>query len=740
MQRIPKFLKKLFSAAVLFGLFFAVSPAASAIEVDRKTAATYMEAARLTARQLPRMHLTHIPFNNYIATNALELFLTTLDPDHSLFLAADVADFRKVGVVLDDWMMRGDVGLACKVYDVFLQRMSNRVAYVDLLLTNGFDLGTKEVFKWKRKDAPWPKDEKEWNNLWRKKIENQYIARMVAKALDSEEKARQLAKEKEAASNNLVAASVSTNALGIFSNELAKLALVATTNSQTNALSKELAGLLNMSPEEFISKDYHQYLDVLRDNDADWLLTLYINSFARVYDPHSDYMSANNTEDFDINMKLSLVGIGAMLGVDDGAAKVERLIPGGPADRDGRLRPGDKIVAVAQDDEEPVNIVHWPLSKSVRLIRGKKGTTVVLTVIPAADISGATVRKIDLVRDEVKLEERAAKGVVKELKDAKGKLHRLGVITVPDFYADMHASGRDSETSRSVTRDVRKIINGFVTSHVEGVVLDLRSNGGGSLPEAIDMASLFVKSGPIVQVKSQGGVQVLTGDDPEVTYGGPLVVLVNRLSASASEIVAGALQDYGRAVVIGDTKTHGKGTVQSLVALSRFRQELGSLKVTTASFYRINGSSTQLEGVRPDIVVPSMLDYVEIGEEYLPNALPWSLVDSAYYKPDTNLTAMLPELKKHSQERLEADKCYRHYRELLQRFGEKRKSDTVSLNLEERLKSARAEKELSDLVKDDILDFDNLQVEDNKKDEVDIVMDEGLQVLLELSSKHMAKE
>ena len=286
-----------------------------------------------------------------------------------------------------------------------------------------------------------------------------------------------------------------------------------------------------------------------------------------------------------------------------------RLIPGGPAERDGRLKEGDKIIAVGQEGKEPVSILHWPLYKAVRLIRGEKDSTVVLTVIPASDRSGTRTRKIDLVREEVKLEEQAAHGKIKNHATAGGDTRHIGVITLPDFYADFSADQNDSDARRAST-DMRRLIREQEKEGIDGMIVDLRNNGGGSLIEAIEIAGLFITSGPVVQVKERNGVQVLPDADPMIEYDGPMIVLVNHLSASASEILAAALQDYRRAIIVGDEKTHGKGTVQTLMPLGDRR---GSLKLTTAGFYRINGKSTQLNGVTPDIIIPSYLDVMGLG-------------------------------------------------------------------------------------------------------------------------------
>ena len=333
-------------------------------------------------------------------------------------------------------------------------------------------------------------------------------------------------------------------------------------------------------------------------------------------------------------MKLSLVGIGAVLQAEDGAAKVIRLIAGGPASQDKReqaLCAGDKIIAVGQGDQEPVDMLHWPLTKMVQKIRGKKGSKVVLVVIPASDPSGSTVKMVDLIRDEVKLEEQAVKWTLHTTTTADKKEHRLAVIDVPAFYANLRAKKTDPDY-RSSADDVEKALEEIATNNIDGVILDLRNNGGGSLIDSVRMTGLFIPEGPAVQIKeSSSRGRILTDDDDRTVYKGPLVVMMNRLSASASEIVAAALKDYGRAVLVGDSRTHGKGTVQTVVNVGR-QPIFGAIKLTTAVFYRISGDSTQLRGVIPDIYIPSPLDHMELGEDSLKYPVEWNRIRGCNYR------------------------------------------------------------------------------------------------------------
>lgn len=672
----------------------------------------HSRSAKLLAITMPLRHLSREALDDNVSTNALDIFLNALDFDHVYFLQSDVDAFRAERKNLDNQLRAGDLDFAFKVYNLFKTRVANRVAYVKELLEDGFDVGVAEEYQWKRRTAPWAADEEAWNDLWRRRIKNEYVAQLVSRQIGSEEPA--IAQDEHGGEIDETPGAVTLDAPPSSTNAAADAAPPAATNA--------VAAAPKLTPEEHIAKAYTRYLTLIQDNDANWLIERYLNAFTHAYDPHSDYLSPQGAEDFEIGMKLSLQGIGALLSPEDGAAKVERLIPGGPAERDGRLKPNDKIIAVAQGDGPDVDVLHWPLQKTVRLIRGEKGSKVVLTVIPAADSSGSTVTKIDLVREEVKLEEQAARSEIRETTGADGIARKIGVITLPEFYADLKA-GNSSEARRSAN-DVARLLDELRNGGAEGIVLDLRSNGGGSLADAIQMTGLFIESGPVVQVKDQRRVHTLSDPNPDVAYTGPVVVLVNRMSASASEILAGALQDYGRALVIGDSKTHGKGTVQTLTQLHAANTNMGSLKVTTASFYRIAGGSTQLRGVEPDIVIPSPLDAMDIGEEQLPHAMPWSQVNAAFFDRETSLQDFLPELKVRSELRRGTDPAFGTYTSLLARLAERQRSTTIPLKLDTRLALAQSEKELQKQLEES----DPSKATDEKKKN-DLVLRESLQIL-----------
>ncbi len=642
--------------------------------------------ARLLANNLPLMHLNKVEWNDELASQALNNYLEALDFEKVFFMAEDIAAFRDTAGALHEQVRRGDLAFAHTVYAVFKERVADRVAFANSLLDEPFNFDVDETYEWKRRDATWADGQEAWDDLWRRRIKHQYLSRLIN---DSGEDADDEIIDPDAASRR-------------------------SHSDEVNA---------QLTPEAFVRRSLTRYETVIKDNDEAWVVERYLTAFARAFDPHTDFMSPSNMEDFEINMKLSLQGIGAMLSSEEGTAKVERLIPGGPAEQDGRLQPGDKIIAVAQGEDDPVDVLHWPLYRTVRLIRGEKGTQVVLSIIPASDPSGTSIRYIDLIRDEVKLEEKAAKGELRTLTGENGDVTAFGVITLPDFYSDFKG-GQDGEF-RSSTRDVERVLNELLSQGAEGIILDLRNNGGGSLNEAVELTGLFIKPGPVVQMRDRRRIRPLFARNPEVVYDGPLVVLVNRLSASASEIVAGALQDYSRAIIVGDSRTHGKGTVQTLTGLSSANPQLGSVKVTTASFYRIAGGSTQIKGVEPDIVIPSFMETLEVGEDRLPNALPYSTINRLEYEPVQDLSGLIALLRVKSEERRSSDLRFQSYLDLLNRSRDRQQSSTISLRMEDRQRLVAKERELRKQI-----EFNDPDT--GKRD--DLILGEALAILRDMTT------
>ncbi|TFH16606.1 MAG: hypothetical protein E4H02_05190 [Lentisphaerales bacterium] len=694
-------------AGLVLAVALVVFSPVSAEQLPLQPEPIHGEIARVFSEKLPALHLRAVSIDDTMAAKALLLYLTALDPEHDVFLSDDVVGFRQTERELDNLLKQGGVEPAFEILAVFKIRLRDRCEFVDRLLADGFDVTAPDWIERREVTSrtPWPADELSRDELWRKKIKNEYLRRVILAKTDTPD-------EEDAEPED------------------------------AGAEMTEISG------------KYRQILTFVEDNDAEWVVEQYLSAFARSFDPHSDYMSARETEDFDISMRLSLVGIGAVLTSEDGFAKIVSVIPGGPAERDGRLQPGDRIVAVGEGDGDPVDVMHWPLSKTVEIIRGKKGSTVVLMIVPATAVSGAASVKVDIMRDDVKLEEQAVKGETREILTGTDEGVRLGVITIPGFYVDMARTFSSGKNYTSSARDVAEVLKGMSRDNVDGVLLDLRGNGGGSLEEAVKMTGLFIDRGPVVQMKDRRRIMVLEDEESGTAYSGPLVVLITRMSASASEILAASLQDYGRAIIVGDSRTHGKGTVQSIVPLKTRRGKRGSLKVTTASFFRINGSSTQVKGVAADIVVSSPLDSLSLGEDAIEYALPWSRIEPLDLERPVgsslledlllgrflggtgnrgervkDISPMINELKIRSQERRHGNPKFVAREGLLSRYSEREKLDRISLNLDERMKLAMEERRLYELqlAEADIIGDNNNGGRKGRSG--DLVLEEALSIL-----------
>jgi carboxyl-terminal processing protease len=589
--------------------------------------------AQLTAEMLMKQHYLGLPLNDAVSGKFLDRYIETLDNLHLHFLQADLEEFDKYRTLLDDLTVkRGDATPGRVIFKRFLERLEERVGYVQELLANElFTFTGDDRYNLNRKEAPRPKDMAEAKQLWRQHLRYEILQEKLAK-----EKPDEIAKK--------------------------------------------------------ISRRYARLLRTFKDLDGQDIFEIYLSALTHVYDPHSDYMSGASLANFNVSMALSLFGIGALLQSEDGYCKIKELKPG-PALRSQKLKENDRIIAVAQGDGEPVDVVDMKLSKVVELIRGPKGTEVRLTIIPADAPDPSTRKVVKLIRDEIKLEDQEAKAKIIDFPTEDGKTVRLGVIDLPSFYADFDDRRKESER-KSTTTDVKKLLRKLVQEKVGGVILNLRQNGGGSLEEAINLTGLFIKEGPVVQVRDPNNkVSIDEDTDPSMVYGGPLIVLTSRFSASASEILAGALQDYGRAVIVGDSATHGKGTVQSLIRLdpytrpfSRSTNNPGAVKLTIRKFYRASGSSTQLKGVTPDLVLPSVNNYAEVGESSLENPLPWDTIRSAPFEKLNLVQPLLAELKSRSDKRLGNDKDFEYIREDIEQYKKALADKTVSLNEAKRLK------------------------------------------------------
>jgi carboxyl-terminal processing protease len=691
--------------------------------------------AFLTASMLEKNHYLKLPFDSALSARFFDLYLETFDPQHRVFLQSDVAEFDHYRTNLNHLTITdrrvGDTTPGCEIFNRYVERLQQRTAYVDDLLKNDkFTFDTDERIAFNRKSLPYPKDLDEAKALWREQLRFEYLQERLGK-IGARKKAAALAAKKKtpaAGTTSQPKAAEESNqpksgALDSATYDRLRQALrekmkepgsstgPATVRPQANPPRVEeasqpratngtaVAASKKTEDEEIIetlSHRYHRNLKFFTDWNNDDVLQTYLTALARVYDPHSDYLGRAQLEQFSISMNLSLFGIGAELVSEDGYCRIRRLLPGGPAVKNGKIKENDRIVAVAQSNQPPVDIVEMSLNKAVQLIRGPKGTEVRLTIIPAgADASDRKV--VSIVRDEIPLEESAAKARIIDSPDGHGGTVRLGVIDLPSFYATFDTSvSKDKPEPKSTTVDVARLLKKLEEEKVAGIILDLRRNGGGSLEEAIKLTGLFIKTGPVVQVKEvDNTVQEADDTDPAVLYDGPLVVLTSRGSASASEIVAGALQDYGRALIIGDVSTHGKGTVQSVNQLRPYMNlvnksltnDPGALKLTIKKFYRPSGASTQKRGVVPDIVLPSLAnESKDIGEAALENPLPWDEIPSAKFDRLNLVEPYVADLRKHSAERVAADKEYSYIREDIERFKKQQADKTISLNEKARLK------------------------------------------------------
>jgi len=664
----------------------------------------YVDIAKKVARILPASHLRQFALDESMSRRAWTNLMNAFDPDHSYFLQSDIETFAEMETKIAAAIKAGDVTFGYEVHQVFLRQLENRYTFATNLLAQPFTFAEDESYAWKRKDEPWPATEAARDEIWRKRIKNELLASTIGREMSA------TAKTNEAAN-----AQAPQGEKPDKPDEAAPAAPVID------------------PPAIMIGKRYKQFLTILKDMDEELVLQRYLNALTTSYDPHTEYMSPMRNEDFGIDMSLTLTGIGAQLRSEDGMAKVTELIPGGPAEkdtRDIRLTVGDKIIGVGQGDDPIEDILHWPLNKAVRKIRGKKGTKVVLDVIPASDPSGTTTKRVDLIREEIKLEDQAATGRVTRVTLEDGSTMAVGILKLPTFYGTMDKRP-GQEGFRSATEDVKQIIARFNNEQVSGLVLDLRNNGGGSLREAVTLTGLFIRSGPVVQVRETAQIAPLMvpPQNAAMMFRRPMIVLINRASASASEIVAGALQDYGRAVVIGDTQSHGKGTVQTVYPLGA--ENMGSIKLTTASFYRITGGSTQIKGVASDIVIPSLLDGLDIGEDKLPGALQWTQIAPAPFLPVSDVASFVPKLRENSAERLAVNAKYKRYCALVRHVQEVSERVEVPLEIHARRQMMKAEEEIRKLEEGDE-GGSSMRSRKAREEEDNVVLDEAVNILCDL--------
>ncbi|AXS85016.1 carboxy terminal-processing peptidase [Marinobacter sp. Arc7-DN-1] len=639
----------------------------------------------LIARQLQFTHFRNLGISDKLSGDVFDAYLAYLDGQRIYLTKGDIQKFDRIKGQLGSALKTGQLQPGFDIYNLVQQRIIERLQFAISVIDNGInnlDFSENERILVDRSETDWVPDARALDELWRKRIKNAVLA-------------------------------------------------------------QRLSGTEDDAIKETLLRRYEGQLKRAYQARSEDAFQAYMNAFTGMWDPHTSYFSPRTSENFNINMSLSLEGIGAVLQSDNEYTKVVRLVPGGPASKQGQLQPADRIVAVSQEDEKPVNVIGWRLDEVVDLIRGPRNSTVTLEVIPATASDETMTKTIAIKRDEVKLEEQSASKDTLQL-ERGGKEYTIGVVTIPTFYADFQAMQAGDPNYKSTTRDVRKLIAELQAESVDGLVIDLRNNGGGALHEANDLVGLFIDKGPTVQIRNANNdVQVLNDDDPSVAYDGPLVVLTNRMSASASEIFAGAIQDYGRGLVVG-SQTFGKGTVQAVRPLNH-----GQLKITQSKFYRVSGGSTQHKGVIPDIEIPSRIDKTRIGEDALDHALPWDQIEAVPHTRYYDFSGIIDELRKRHEERFSTSPEFSLLQQEIDFLAEQRATDSVSLNQEERreqhkqvertrLAIANARRELKgeqpfDSL-DDLEDWQDQQAADlnSTDEELDFVIREGGHIMADM--------
>jgi carboxyl-terminal processing protease len=613
--------------------------------------------------QLESNHFSGKKFDDGLSRAAFDLYLKQLDPQKLFLLREDIEKISAYAELIDDEMKSGKIGLPFIGVTLLRKRVAQVRPMVKDLLSKDFDFAQDESLETDPDKREPCRNDEELRERWRKVLKYQVLSRYLTLLEERSEKSQTHKNGKEDSSSE---------------------------------------ALLRVAHEKVMSS-YDTFFSRLEKENEKEVFDRYFSAVARAFDPHTEYMPPASKDDFDIHMKGSLEGIGALLREEDGYIKVDSLVPGGPAALQGQLNAGDRILKVGEGGAEPVDLTGSTVREAVKLIRGKKGTIVKLTVLR----QGGGEIVIPITRDVVQIEEAFAKGA---LLDGEGGRKPVGYISLPSFYRDFGPPGEGGK-KRNSTDDVREILKRFKPHEIRGLVLDLRNNGGGALTDAVGIAGLFIKTGPIVQIKnSKGGITLLSDDDADVAYAGPMVVLVNRHSASASEILAGALQDYGRAVILGSDHTFGKGTVQSLINLeSPPLGQFGALKVTIQKFYRVSGESTQHRGIVPDIFVPDPSEGLKSGERYLDNALPWDRIPPVSHDMWGSLN--VSSLKSKSAERVQADKDFVEIASETKKLIERQDATLQSLNIG----AVRKEREAAKYARDKMSKSLKVQSDDEKK-------------------------
>jgi carboxyl-terminal processing protease len=620
-------------AAVLAVWSLSASGATPVVNVQEELApvARHEKIGQLVTEFIQKSHYRHASVDDELSSKVLDRYIEALDNNRMYLLASDVAAFEKYRYRLDDMVRSDPLDPVFEMFEVYRTRVRQRLEFALSMLETEPDFSIDEEYVFDREELPWLETSEQLDELWQKRVKN-------------------------------------------------------------DALSLTLADKTWEETQEVLEKRYSRFLKRMDQVKSDDVFETFMNAFAHTLDPHSSYLSPRNSEEYRIQMSLSYFGIGASLQIEDDYVMVINIIPGGPAAIDGVLQPKDRITAVAQgEDGELVDVVGWRLDDVVQLIRGEAETVVRLQIKPAGGLPGAEEKVLSLTRNQVKLEEQAAKSEVITV-PRDGRDWRIGVIEVPSFYRDYRALSTGDKNYTSTTKDVKRLIGELEDQGIEGLVIDLRDNGGGHLTEATALSGLFIDNGPVVQLRNSNG-RISRLDDPDpvprVAYNGPLAVLVNRYSASASEIFAAAIQDYARGIIVGQ-RTFGKGTVQNLYSLDQYVRRpddegLGQLTLTIGKYYRVTGESTQHRGVDPDITLPSHIDAALVGESVRDSALPWDTIRTTKFRPGEPLDSTISSLSASHNRRSQGDPDFQYLVEGIRDIEEVRARKTVSLNIEKRM-------------------------------------------------------
>lgn len=613
---------------LMVALAFAMSTHAVTAQPEKagntqmKPVAAQAQAALWASRVLGRYHYKAMPLDDAMSEKIFDNYFEALDSEKLYFTQVDLDRYAPLRTKLDDAINNEDLSQPFAIYNLYQQRFADRMAYARSLLKTKFDFTADETLQLDREKAPWAKNEDEVRDLWRKRVKNDWLR-------------------------------------------------------------LRLAGKEEKAIRDTLDKRYANYVARMKKLNNEDVFQMFMNAYATAIEPHTNYLGPRSADNFDISMRLSLEGIGAVLQTRDDYTIIREVVPGSPADKSGKLKVGDRVVGVAQGNGPFTDVLGWRIDDVVQLIRGEKGSTVRLDVIPGDGGVDAKHITVAMVRKKISMEEQAAKKSIIEVKD-NGVNRRIGVISLPTFYQDFEARRKGDKDFKSATRDVERILGELKKDRVDNVLIDLRNNGGGSLVEAVELTGLFIDKGPVVQQRDARGSIEVEGDvKPGLAWDGPMGVLINRGSASASEIFAAAIQDYGRGLVIGEP-SFGKGTVQTLLDLDRFSESdkvrYGELKMTVAQFFRINGGTTQLRGVTPDIKLPVLSDTEHFGESSFSNALPWVAIKPANYVPLGNLKELVDPLQKRHDARIAKDKDFQDLREDMAEVMKIRKENAISLN------------------------------------------------------------